>query len=103
MPCPVTYDDCIVRGTTITIRWITSISGACGVPTKAYLQVKNPKSNNYETIQTLSGNATSASFDYTQWVSSTKYVYARIVLENEKGTFTNLSKVYDVKNTKWLF
>ena len=102
-PCPVVYDDCTVRGKTITMRWTASTSSSCGISTRAYLQVRSPRTDNYEVVQTLSGTATSVAFDYSAWVFPTQYVYARIVLENEKGSVVGLSKVYDIKNNKWIY
>ncbi len=101
-PCPVTYGNCTVSGTTITMRWTVPNQTGCGVPTKAYLRVKNPSSTKYADVQTLSGTATSASFNYGMWVDSQGYVYVGIITENAKGTSGGVPKVYDTKNKKWI-
>ncbi|MDR2384159.1 MAG: hypothetical protein LBD80_00655 [Tannerella sp.] len=101
-PCPVSYGNCTVSGTTITMRWTVPTSAGCGTPKKAYLRVKNPDNNNYADLQTLSGSATSASFTYTPWVNPDGYVYVGIITENDMGTSGGTPKIYDTKNKKWI-
>lgn len=101
-PCPVTYGNCTVNGTTITMRWTVPTSSGCGVPTKAYLRVREPSSEKYVDIQTLSSTTNSASFNYGMWIDSYGYVYVGIITENDKGTSGGLPKVYDTKNKRWI-
>lgn len=101
-PCPVTYGNCTVSGATMTLRWTVPQKSGCGVPTKAYLRVKNPQSGQYADIQTLSGTATSASFSYGMWVDANGYVYVGIITENAKGTSGGIPKIYDNKNKRWM-
>jgi len=102
-PCPPTYGNCTVSGTTITMRWSVSTTYGCGIPTKAYLRVKYPTNSQYSNVQTLSGTTTSASFNYSSWVDSEGYVWVGILLENDKGTSGGIPMVYDTKNKKWLY
>jgi fibronectin type 3 domain-containing protein len=99
-PCPVTYGNCTVSGTTITMRWTVPTTSGCGTPTKAYLRVANPDGGYIE--ETLSGTATSASFTYPPWVNSDGYVYIVIITENDKGATSGAVKVYDARNKKWI-
>lgn len=101
-PCPVTYGNCTVSGTQITMRWTAPTTSGCGKPTKAYLRVRNPISGVYADIETLPGTATSASFNYGMWIDSNGYVYVGIITENDKGTSGGVPKVYDTKNKKWI-
>jgi len=95
-PCAVTYENSTVNGKMLTVRWTTSSSPDCGTPTAAYLQVRSPDSNNFRIIKSLPGTATSASFDYTSWVSSDNHVYARIVVENDSGATKSIIKGFRV-------
>ena len=101
-PCPVSYGNCNVSSTTITLRWSVSTSNGCGKPDKAILRVRNPKSGEYADLETLSGTATSVSFAYGMWVDSDGFVYCGIILENSKGTSGGTPKVYDTKNNRWI-
>jgi fibronectin type 3 domain-containing protein len=101
-PCPVTYGNCTVSGTTITMRWTTPTSFGCGTPTTAYLRVKHPNNNEYTNVQTLSGSATSASFTYTPWVNSEGYIYVGIITENDRGTSGGTPKIYNNKTKQWI-
>lgn len=101
-PCPVSYGNCSVTSTTITLRWSVSTSNGCGKPDRAILRVRNPQSGNYADLETLSGTATSASFAYGMWVDSDGFVYCGIILENSKGTSGGVPKVYDTKNKRWI-
>jgi fibronectin type 3 domain-containing protein len=101
-PCPVTYGNCTVSGTSITMRWTVPTSSGCGTPTKAYLRVKHPDVNEYVNLQELSGNATSASFTYTPWVNSDGFVYVGIITENSNGASGGTAKVYDNVNKRWI-
>lgn len=101
-PGPVTYGNCTVSGTTMTLRWSVPKDPSYGTPTKAILRVRNPDSGKYADIQTLSGTATSVSFAYTPWVDKEGYVYAGIILENENGTGGGVPKIYDAKNKRWM-
>lgn len=101
-PGPAKYGNCTVSGTTMTIRWSVPTDASYGKPTKALLRVKNPNSDQYATIQELSGTATSASFSYLPWVNSSGFIYVGIILENENGTGGGTPKIYDNKNKKWM-
>ena len=105
-PCPVTYGNCTVSGTTITMRWTVSTALGCGTPTTAYLKVKDAGDNNYVVLQTLSGTATSASFNYTPYIGtmqfSVGYIYVGIILENAAGTSGGIPKVYDTVTKTWI-
>jgi hypothetical protein len=101
-PCPVTYGSCTVSGSTITMRWTVPTTSGCGTPTKAYLRVKNYNNNDYVNVETLSGTATSASFNYLPWVTSDGYVYVGIITENSNGTSGGLPRAYDTNGKKWI-
>ena len=101
-PCPVSYGNCSVTSTTITLRWSVSTSNGCGKPDKAILRVRNPLSGVYADLETLSGTATSASFAYGMWADKDGFVYCGIILENSKGTSGGTPKVYDTKNNRWI-
>lgn len=105
-PGPVTYGNCSVSGTTMTLRWSVPTDASYGKPTKALLRVKSPNSDEYVTLQELSGTATYVSFTYTPWVHTSGYlegyIYAGIILENENGTGGGTPKIWDNKNKKWM-
>lgn len=101
-PGPVQYGNCTVSGTTMTLRWSIPKGDSYGTPTKALLRVKNTNNDQYTTLQTLSGTATSVSFSYTGWVTADGYVYAGIILENENGSGGGIPKIYDTKNKRWM-
>ena len=101
-PCPVTYGSCTVSGSTMTLRWTVPTTYGCGTPTKAILRVRNPQSGVYADLQTLSGTATSVSFNHGMWIDSSGYVYVGIILENDKGSSGGVPKIYDTKNNKWI-
>jgi len=105
-PCPVTYGNCTVSGTTITMRWTASTAFGCGTPTRAILRVKNPGNDTYVSLQTLSGTATSVSFNYTPYICtetySKGYVYVGIILENDNGSSGGIPKVYDTVSKTWI-
>ena len=106
-PCPVTYGNCTVSGSTITMRWTVPTTFGCGTPTKAHLRVRNASTGEYETVQTLSGTATSATFSFNlKWIGSGQfdngYVYIGVITENAKGTSGGVPKVYDTINKRWV-
>ena len=105
-PCLVTYGNCTVSGTTITMRWTVSTASGCGTPTRAILRVKNPGNDTYVSLQTLSGTATSVSFNYTPYICtetySKGYVYVGIILENDNGSSGGIPKVYDTVSKTWI-
>ncbi len=101
-PGPVTYGNCTVSGTTMTLRWSLPTDPSYGKPTKAILRVYEPMTSKYVDIETLSGTATSASFAYGMWIDDDGYVRAGIILENENGTGGGIPKVYDTKNKRWI-
>lgn len=105
-PCPVTYTNCTVSGSKMTLRWRTSTSSGCGKPDKAILRVRESITGQYVDLQELSGTATSVTFTYTGWIGTgtydAGYVYAGIILENEAGTSGGIPKVYDTKNKRWI-
>lgn len=101
-PGPAQYGNCTVSGTTMTLRWSVPSDASYGKPTRALLRVRHPDTGNYVTLQTLSGSATSASFNFGMWVDSNGYVYAGIILENEYGSGGGQPKVYDTKNKRWI-
>ena len=105
-PCPVTYGNCTVSGTTITMRWTNPTITGCGTPTTTYLRVMSTHSSDYINVQTLSGTATSASFNYSGWIQTgtytNGYVYVGIITENSAGTSGGVPKVYDTKNNRWI-
>lgn len=101
-PCPVTYGSCTVSGTTITMRWTVSTAFGCGTPTKAYLRVKSPNSSVYSDVQTLSATTTSASFNYSPYVTPDGLVYVGIILENGAGTSGGVPKIYNTITKTWI-
>jgi hypothetical protein len=101
-PCPVKYGNCTVSGVTMTMRWTVPTSTGCGTPAKAYLKVKHPDNSEYVNLETLSGNATSVSFNYAPWVNSDGYIYVGIITENENGTSGGTPRIYDSKNKRWM-
>lgn len=101
-PGPVTYGNCTVSGSTMTLRWSVPTHDTYGKPTKAILRVFHPTAKEYVDLQTLSGTATSASFAYGPWTDSDGFVRAGIILENENGTGGGTAKIYDTKNKKWI-
>ena len=105
-PGPVTYGNCTVSGTTMTMRWSVPTNNSYGKPTKALLRVMNPDSGEWATLQELSGTATSVSFTYTPWVGTSGYykgyLYVGILLENDYGTGGGSARVWDNVNKKWI-
>ncbi len=105
-PGPVTYGNCTVSGTTMTMRWSAPTGNSYGKPTKALLKVKNPDSDQWATLEELPGTATSVSFTYTPWVGTSGYtkgyLYVGIILENENGTGGGTPKIWDNVNKKWV-
>ena len=105
-PGPVTYGNCTVSGTQMTLRWTVPTDASYGKPTKALLRVKNPDSDEYVTLEELPGTQTSVTFTYTPWVSTSGYtegyIYVGIILENENGTGGGSPKIYDNINKKWV-
>ena len=105
-PGPVTYGNCTVSGTTMTMRWSVPNDNSYGKPTKALLRVKNPDSDQWATLQELPGTATSVSFTYTPWVGTSGYtkgyLYVGILLENENGTGGGSARIWDNVNKKWV-
>lgn len=102
-PGPAQYGNCSVSGSTMTLRWSVPSDASFGKPTKALLRVKDPYSNDYYTLQELSGTATSVSFSYKAWVDSDGYCYAGIILENENGSGGGTPKVWDDINKRWMY
>jgi len=82
--------------------WTIPTEQGCGKPTKTYLRVYEPTYKTWVDVETLSGSATTASFNYQMWVDSDGYVKAGIITENEAGTSGGFPKIYDTKNKKWL-
>ena len=101
-PCPVTYGNCTVSGTTITMRWTNPTTTGCGTPTSTLLRVKNANNDNYVTVQTLSGTATSASFNCFQYITPSGLVYVGIVTENSAGSSGGVPKVYNTNTGQWV-
>ena len=105
-PCPVQYGNCTVTSTNITMRWTVPTQSGCGKPTKAYLKVMHPDTEEYVVLETLSPTTTSTSFNYLPWVCkgtyTSGYVYVGVITENDKGTSGGVPKVYDTKNKKWI-
>lgn len=101
-PGPVQYGNCSVSGTTMTLRWTVPTDASYGKPTKAILRVYEPTSRQYVDLETLSGTATSVSFNFYMWTDTEGYVRAGIILQNEYGTGGGIPKVYDTRNKKWV-
>lgn len=100
-PCPVHYTGHTATSSTITLRWSNPTTSGCGTPTKAYLRVRHPDLGDYVDLQTLSGSATSASFNYLLYVHSDGWVYCGIITENSAGTSGGLPMVYNVNTGTW--
>lgn len=101
-PGPVQYGNCIVSGSSMTLRWSVPKDPSYGTPTEAVLRVMNPDTKKYIDLQKLSGTATSVSFVYSPYIDKDGYVRAGIVLINKNGSGGGLPKVYDTKNKKWI-
>ncbi len=105
-PGPVSYGNCSVSGTQMTLRWSLPSTASYGKPTKALLKVKNPDNDNWAILQELSGTATSVTFTYTPWICTEThtdgYVYVGIILENEYGTGVGSTRIYDTNTKKWI-
>ena len=101
-PCPVSYGNCSATSTSITLRWSVSTAYGCGKPDKATLRVWEPTNSVYVDLETLSGTATSTSFNYWMWVDKDGFVRCGILLENSKGTSGGVPKIYDTKNQRWI-
>lgn len=100
-PGPVTYGNCTVSGTNMTIRWTVPKDPSFGTPTNALLRVRHPDTGDYVTLKTLPGDATSVTFTYTPWVDKEGLIYVGIILENENGTGGGVPKIYDSRNNEW--
>lgn len=102
-PGPVTYGNCSVSGSNMTLRWSVPTDSSYGKPTKAIVRVYFPDAGDYIDYKELSGTATSVTFVYSPYVDSSGFVKAGVILENDYGSGGGTPKVYDTKNKRWIY
>lgn len=98
----ITYGNCTVSGTTMTLRWTFKTGSQYGKATSVKLRVWNPYANEWQDTD-LSSTATSTSFSISNKVDDDGWVKAGIVVSNAKGSYTPGAKAYNTKTKQWLY
>lgn len=101
-PGPPTITSATCSGNNITIRWRVPTDASYGKPTSAKLMVSNPDTGKAVELQSLSGSATSVTFNYLLWINSIGAVNAAIYLENEWGT-SGSTVTYNTKTGEFYY
>lgn len=101
-PGPASYGYCYVSGYNMTLNWSAPTGSSYGKPTKVLIRALDSVLDEYITVATLSGDATSYTFKCLPYITDGRYVYVGVLLENENGSGGGSAKVYDFQTSKWI-